>query len=307
MTTVAEVMTLNPIVAQVPGSRSEVLRTMVKHNLTGLPVIKRRDGSLAGLITRQDIFNKPDEDQLALLMQRDPPTISTKDPVEAAASVFVKNNLHHLAVVDKDRLVGILTPADLLSIVEKKNLKDPVEKYINSTCVSIYQESPLAVALVSMKVSKTSALAVLDETGHLSGIITDRDLFNSSYVNGKTVVRDLKMGEGEDEWNWEGLRNVVKLWYEVSKIELPGVPVREIMIKSPVTVFRKTTVSEAARIMRKNDFGQLPVRDSKDNLLAMIYDLDVISALTSETTWMSYRRFVSELSGEKSASSGDKE
>ncbi len=280
MTLVGDVMTPNPIVAQVPGSRAEVLRTMVKHNLTGLPVVKRTDGSLAGIITRQDIFNKPDEDQLALLMQRDPPTIGTKDTVEKAASIFVKNNLHHLAVVDKNRLVGILTPTDLLSVLEKKNLKDPVENYIKSTCVPIYQEAPLAVALVSLKVSKTAALAVLDETGHLSGIITDRDLFNSSYVNGKAVVRDLKIGE--DEWTWEGLRNVVKLWYEVSKNELPGVPVREIMIKSPVTVFRKTTVSEAARIMRKNDFGQLPVRDSKDNLLAMIYDLDVISALSGD-------------------------
>ena len=281
MTTVGEVMTPNPIVAQVPGSRAEVLRTMVKHNLTGLPVVKRADGSLAGIITRQDIFNKPDEDQLALLMQRDPPTIGTKDTVEVAARTFVENGLHHLAVVDKNRLVGILTPTDLLSVLEKKNLKDPVENYVKSTCVPIYQEAPLAVALVSLKVSKTAALAVLDEAGHLSGIITDRDLFNSSYVNGKAVIRDLKMGD-EEEWTWEGLRNVVKLWYEVSKIELPGVPVREIMIKSPVTVFRKTTVSEAARIMRKNDFGQLPVRDSKDNLLAMIYDLDVISALSGD-------------------------
>jgi len=281
MTFVGDVMTPNPIVAQVPGSRAEVLRTMVKHNLTGLPVVKRADGSLAGIITRQDIFNKPDEDQLALLMQRDPPTIGTKDTVEVAARTFVENGLHHLAVVDKNRLVGILTPTDLLSVLEKKNLKDPVENYVKSTCVPIYQEAPLAVALVSLKVSKTAALAVLDEAGHLSGIITDRDLFNSSYVNGKAVIRDLKMGD-EEEWTWEGLRNVVKLWYEVSKIELPGVPVREIMIKSPVTVFRKTTVSEAARIMRKNDFGQLPVRDSKDNLLAMIYDLDVISALSGD-------------------------
>ena len=63
MTTVGEVMTSNPIVAQVPGSRNEVLKVMVKHNLTGLPVVRRSDGSLAGIITRQDIFDKPDEDQ----------------------------------------------------------------------------------------------------------------------------------------------------------------------------------------------------------------------------------------------------
>ncbi|MCJ7517994.1 MAG: CBS domain-containing protein [Methanomassiliicoccales archaeon] len=54
------------------------------------------------------------------------------------------------------------------------------------------------------------------------------------------------------------------------------------MVRSPVTVFKKTSVSEAARIMRKNDFGQLPVRDSKDSLLAMIYDFDVISVLIGD-------------------------
>ena len=282
MTSVGEIMTPNPIVAQVPGSRSEVLRTMIKHNLVGLPVVKRSDGSLAGIITRQDIFNKPDEDQLAMLMRRDAPMVGPKDSAEIAARTFVKTGTHHLPVVDKNRLVGIITPTDLLAVVEKKNLPDPVENYIKSTCVPIFADTPLAVALVTLKVSKTSALPVLDDTGRLIGILTDRDIFNNSYINGRTVVADLGIGDDEDEWTWEGLRNVVKLWYEVSKIELPGVSVREIMVRTPVTVFRKTTVSEAARIMRKNDFGQLPVRDSKDHLLAMIYDLDVISALCGE-------------------------
>ena len=34
--------------------------------------------------------------------------------------------------------------------------------------------------------------------------------------------------------------------------------------------------------MRRNDFGQLPVVDSKDNLVAMLYDIDVISILAEE-------------------------
>jgi CBS domain-containing protein len=47
-------------------------------------------------------------------------------------------------------------------------------------------------------------------------------------------------------------------------------------------VFKKSSISEAARIMRKSDFGQLPVRDNKDHLLAMIYDTDVISILAKD-------------------------
>jgi Mg/Co/Ni transporter MgtE len=80
----------------------------------------------------------------------------------------------------------------------------------------------------------------------------------------------------------EGLKNVMKLWYELSKVELPGMPVKDIMVRDPVTVFKKTSISEAARIMRKNDFGQLPVRDTKDTLLAMIYDHDIISILAEK-------------------------
>jgi len=68
----------------------------------------------------------------------------------------------------------------------------------------------------------------------------------------------------------------------VSKIELPALPIKDIMVRDPTTVFKKTAISEAARIMRKNDFGQLPVRDNKDRLLAMIYDHDIISVLIKE-------------------------
>ncbi|MEM2979017.1 MAG: CBS domain-containing protein [Methanomassiliicoccales archaeon] len=282
MTLIEEVMTANPIVAQIPSSRNEVLKIMVKHNLTGLPVIRRNDGTLAGIITRQDIFEKPDEEQLALIMNRDVPTISPKNDVKKAAEIFMSGTIRHLPVVDGSKLIGIVTPTDLLGLVEKVATNIPVEKVIRSPCVPIYQDAPLAVALVTFKVSKASAMPVLDETGRLVGIVTDRDIFNKSYVNGSVAMADLGIGQDEDEWTWEGLRNVMKLWYEVSKIELPGLPVREIMVREPVTVFKKTSVAEAARIMRKNDFGQLPVRDTKDNLLAMIYDTDVISVLLGE-------------------------
>jgi CBS domain-containing protein len=283
MVLVEEVMTTNPIVAQIPGGRNEVLKIMVKHNLTGLPVVKRSDGALAGLITRQDIFDKADEDQLALIMNKNPETIGPKETVNEAARLFLERNIHHLPVVEGGNLLGIVTPTNLLEVAEGEGGDCPVENVIHSPCVPIYQDAPLAVALVTFKVSNASALPVLDDGGRLVGILTDRDIFNKSHINGSVAISDLGIGQDEDDWTWEGLRNVMKLWYEVSKIEIPGLPVKEIMVPSPTTVFRKTTVSEAARIMRKNDFGQLPVRDSKDKLLAMIYDIDIISVLAEES------------------------
>jgi CBS domain-containing protein len=192
---------------------------------------------------------------------------------------MMKTRVTHFPVVENGRLVGILTPTDLLNEVEKKASGVPVENLALSPCVPIYQEAPLRVALVTFKASGVNALPVLDANGRLSGILTDRDVFNKSLINGSVALTALGMGGDEDEWTWEGLRNVMKLWFEVSKIEVPAVPVRDIMVRSPTTVFRKTNVSEAARTMRRNDFGQLPVVDSKENLVAMLYDINAVSIL----------------------------
>jgi CBS domain-containing protein len=242
--------------------------------------VKADDGTLAGFVTRQDIFSKPEEEQLALVIRRDMPTIGPNASVKDAARLMVAQGLSHLPVVEKNKLVGILTPTDLLIVVEKDNPQISVEEIVRSPCIPIYQGAPLSVALATFRAAKVSALPVLDEEAKLVGIITDRDIFNQTVVDSSVVMSDLGISDDEDNWTWEGLRNVMKLWYEVSRVDLPKLTVKDIMIKNPMTVFRKTLVADAARTMRKNDFGQLPVRDSKDNLVAMIYDIDVVSTLT---------------------------
>lgn len=276
---VKEIMTENPIVAELPGTRTEVLKALVKNNITGMPVIKSSDGTIAGFVTRQDIFERPEEEQLALVMRRDYPTISPKASVKDAARILVKDNLSHLPVVDKGILLGIITPTDLLVVVEKENPQLMVEQIVRSPCIPIYCGAPLTVALATFRAAGVNALPVLDDDAKLVGIVTDRDIFNQSVVDSSVVMSDLGLSNGENNWNWEGIRNVVKLWYEVSKVNLPRLLVQDIMIQNPTTVFKKTLVGDAARIMRKQDFGQLPMRDSKDNLIAMIYDIDVVSTL----------------------------
>jgi CBS domain-containing protein len=164
-------------------------------------------------------------------------------------------------------------------VVERENPQVAVEDIVRSPCIPIYAGAPLAVALATFRAAKVYALPVLDNDAKLVGIITDRDIFNQSVVDNTVVMSDLGLNNGADNWNWEGIRNVMKLWYEVSKVNLPKLTVKDIMVQSPVTVFKKTLVADAAKTMRKHDFGQLPVRDSKDNLVAMIYDTDVVSTL----------------------------
>ncbi len=143
----------------------------------------------------------------------------------------------------------------------------------------VYEGTPLAVANEIMRVARVFALPVLDTRGRLVGIITDRDMFDMGRVNGTAAVQELGLANEENPWMWEGLRSVMKLYYEERKVELPDVSVGEAMVKNVKAVSAKTTVSEAARIMRKEDYGQLPVKDSRDRLLGLLTELDVIRVL----------------------------
>jgi len=280
MTKISEVMVSNPIVAEVPGNRIDVLQKMMRYNLTGLLVVRSSDGMLAGVITRKDILNNPDEDQLSLLMRKDITFVTSKDSVEDAARLMVDNNLHRLPVVDDHRLVGIVTPTDLLREVKNRKLEVTAEDVISSTCVTAYEGDPLSYLSHVFRISNTLALPVLDINGKLTGILTDRDIFNNSHTIDEYALSDLGLEVTDKESvSINGIRNVMPLMYAVKKVDLPKLFAKDIMVSNPTTVFRKTSVSEAAHIMRKNDFGQLPVRDNNDNLLGLIYDLDVISAL----------------------------
>jgi len=273
-----ELMVKDAVGVNLPGNRTDVLRLLVSKNLTGVPVITE-DRKLSGFVTRQDIYAKPDEEQLALVMRKDYPTLGPNDSIEEGARLMLAQDLHHLPIVQKDKLVGIVTPADYLSVIEKLELERPIEDFVRTPCVPVYEGSPLAVVDTVFKVGSVVAAPVLDDEGVLTGIVTDRDLFKHSDVDGHTAVADLGIGDDENAWTWEGLRNVMKLYYEVKQIKLPKIPVRDVMVSDPVTIFRKTSVSEAARLMRKHDFGQLPIRNSDDRLIAMIYELDLLAAI----------------------------
>ncbi len=275
---IKEIMNKKVVSAKLPGNRTDLLKLMVTQNKTGVPVVTEK-GALAGFVTRQDIYAKYDEEQLALVMRKDYPTLASNDSIEKGAKILLERNLHHLPIVDRNKLVGILTPADYLEMIEKMELDDPIEDFVRTPCMPVYEGSPLAVVDTLFRVANVVASPVLSGEGKLVGIVTDRDIFNQANVNGHTAVSALGIGEDEDSWTWDGLRNVIKLYYEVKHISLPDIPVKDVMISEPTTIFSKTGVSEAARIMRRNDFGQLPIRDSHDRLTAMIYELDLLTVI----------------------------
>ncbi|MDN5357628.1 MAG: CBS domain-containing protein [Candidatus Methanomethylophilaceae archaeon] len=279
MRTVSEIMTLAPIVAEVPGTRNDAINIMVRNDLTGLPVIRGSDGKLVGVVSRRDLFRKFEEDQLSLVMKKNPISVDSKTPVSKAAEIFFKERIHRLPVTEDGKLVGIITPTDLMDSVRALNSKITAEEAIHTTCVTAWEHDPLSYAIPAMRVSDVPAVPVLDERGELVGILTDRDLFSDQSEDPEAM----KALEIEDT-SLAGYRNVLPLFYTATDKYLDQKKeVSDFMVRDPMTVYKKTSISEVARIMKANDFGQIPVRGSKDELIGMIYDVDILMALTGNS------------------------
>jgi CBS domain-containing protein len=280
MKTVADIMTSMPIVATVPGSRNDAINLMVRNKLTGVPVVRESDGQLMGIVSRRDVFNNMNEEQLSMLMKKNPITITPDKPISEAAKIFYDLRIHRLPVVEKGRLVGIVTPTDLLREIRTMKTKKTAIDSIRAACVTCYKDDPLSYVVAAMKISSVTAMPVLNERGIIIGLITDRDLFNDQTMD----VDDMKkMGLDDTCSSLAGYRNVLPLFCVATKDDISDVgEVSKYMVRSPTTVFKKTTLNEVAKIMYHNDFGQLPVHGTGNELLGMIYDVDVLRAMVKE-------------------------
>ena len=128
-----------------------------------------------------------------------------------------------------------------------------------------------AVALIEPQALVKTALKIIDE---VKGGLPEEQVKEAEEYMAK--VKKL----GVEDPKLIGLRNVMPLFYTATEKYLANdKTVKDYMVPKPATVFRKTSISEVARIMIVNDFGQVPVHGTKDELVGMIYDVDVLRAI----------------------------
>jgi len=276
-TKVRDIMVEDVAYVTVPGAREELMEIYKERCISGVPVVK--EGKVVGVVTRQDLLRNPDERQIALLMSREPITISPDATIAEAARIILARRIRRLPVVVGEKLVGIITVADIVREIAERDYRVPVGDYIRNETIAIWDEMPLSVAGRIMELAGVKAVPVLNLELKLVGLITDRDLINAVVIEDGTEHSDLSLGSDEDEWTWEGMRDTTRLYYTVSKIKLPNKLVRDVMVRELVTSTRNCGVSECAWKMSKNKFDQLPVVSSRDKLGGLLLDRDLLKVL----------------------------
>ena len=277
MIKVEDVMTKDVVFAEVPGSRDTALKIMKDRGVTSVPVVKNH--KLVGIITRGDIFRNPEEDQIALLMTRQPVFVSPNATINDAARILVENIIRRMPVVDDSELVGFITVTDIVSAIADMDIGIPVEDYIIREIVAVWEMTPLDVVGEIMKLANADASPVLDSANRVVGIVTENALLKASKIEDTTEKADLSAGSDEDAWTWEAVRDTMSLYYGVSRVELPSVPVKDIMMAEYESIYHKTGISECARQMRRFDVELLPVVTADEKLEGIIKDSDLVKVL----------------------------
>ncbi len=277
--TVEEVMVRDVASAELPGSRDEVLEILKTKHISGVPIVKNNE--LVGIVTRTDLLKNPEEEQIAILMTRNPITITPDSSIVEAARLILKNNIRRLPVVEDHSLAGLITIADIVGAIARLNIKTPISEYIGNNVISVWSETPLSVVGAIMELADVKAVPILDTALMLVGVAADKDLISASIIEDKTEMTDMSAGSDDDAWTWESLRDTMSLYYSVSKIQLPDSPVKEIvrLTGEPETAALSSEVSDCARKMRRNKIDQLPVISSTRKLLGLLRDKDLLKAI----------------------------
>ena len=130
----------------------------------------------------------------------------------------------------------------------------PVRRWMRQPVVTINAGASVGEATTLMRERGIRHLPVLDPRKRLVGIVTDRDL--------RQVVLDVAIGRVGEETE-----------------RLGDLAVREVMTWGVVTVTPGTDLREAARVMREQRLGALPVVDAAGHVVGILTEHDLLDAL----------------------------
>ncbi len=110
----------------------------------------------------------------------------------------------------------------------------------------------LSVANNVMQLGRIRHMVVLDESGAIAGVVSQRDLFRGALVKA--------LGYGT----------------VAQKRVMDGIPVKEVMATNLLTTTPDTPLSEAAQLMAEHKIGCLPVVE-KDKLVGILTEGDFVA------------------------------
>jgi CBS-domain-containing membrane protein len=249
-------------------SIAAAIEIMSRSGARDLPVVQHR--RVVGVLGERDLLRhraqadeERDSDPVATIMSTPAEVVDPEVEVAAAAALMLEKDVSCLPVVDNGELVGLVTPADLLSLraaavaagtpAGSTSREPRVEVAMHRDPFSLPPNAPLVEGIGIMVDQGVRHVPVVDEDRKVVGILSDRDV--------RTAIGD----------PLEALHGDLP---EVEDLKISGVMTLDVK-----TVRETAPLSEAAQHFIDEPIGALPVVDADERLVGMVSYADVIWAL----------------------------
>jgi CBS domain-containing protein len=269
------------VTVSLPGSRDDVLEYLQNRKFSSVPVLGE-NGAYRGLVSRDNLIDNPNEDDLALLM-RDVSTTTPDATLGSVAELMRSTESRRIPVVEEANgksLAGIITITDVVRAIARGNIdadvdvRDICRDDINAT----YEGTPLPVAEREIGLANVPYTVVLDDHGEMSGVLTEVDIVAvARVVEGEEDAGAAMAGDDED-WKWESIQSVGNRYVPTRNVEFPVEPVSTFMTEDVVTISGRKTARDAAKLMLSNDIEQLPVLGGGE-LAGVVRDSHLLEAV----------------------------
>jgi len=241
---VESIMSKNIISVSSDDTISSVISLIEKHCLREILVA---DGKkLRGIVYSKEIAKKnivdPSKTKAETIMNPNPATLSPKDNVEDAAKLIFDTGLRALPVIDKDRLVGIVSMHDVINYASKtKDFKQSNAESIMSVPEMITEDTDIGDARRLMREKSISRLPVVDKNKKIKGIVTIFDL-----------LRAVKPRERMNFWSMSA-----------EKMTVMGTPVSVVSNYPPTTVEKSVSLSKIIDLLKKYETDGVTVVENQ--------------------------------------------
>ena len=113
-----DIMTSNVCTIRPEASAQEAAQLLSQKRISGLPVVNP-DGRIIGIVTEADIISKVNQEGLRVadIMSHEVIAVDEETSVSEIASLLANRRIKRVPVVEKGKLVGIVSRADIVNAV----------------------------------------------------------------------------------------------------------------------------------------------------------------------------------------------
>jgi CBS domain-containing protein len=241
---------------------SDALKLLRKNNVSRLPVTNNKE--LVGIISERDIANKLGSSKyesmpasrlhISSVMVKDVFTVPQTMQLEEVAKLMLDNGIGSVPVMDDDKMVGIVSKADFVTLATGIAFdKITVKEIMSKDLISISSGERLVHARRQMIESHVGRLPVIDGD-NLVGMITSKDLMRA-FIDFRKKVPE-----------------------KYQKSQIKEVLVEDIMSTNPTFVSKDMSITEVSEIIMETGFNGLPVvEDGK--VVGIITQTDILKLI----------------------------